>query len=147
MTRILLLAVLAVGLTACAVEGRPILGALPDSTCGESTKGRTDAVIKYGTVNRFFLSIRLRYDVLADTEFRVKLRPKPGSESAAVKTIGKSGKLPDNTNTPFGWLDGEGSGKSTIVLCVPKGVPKGTEYKFDVEVGGIGRLDPRVRVN
>lgn len=111
MTRILLLALLAVGLGACAVEGKPIKKEIPDSTCGSSTQGRTDAIVKYGTNKRFFLSIRLKYDVLADSEFRIKLRPKKGSETAVVQTIGKSGKLPNNTNTPFGWLNGSGSGK------------------------------------
>ncbi|MCP5091764.1 MAG: hypothetical protein GY949_12650, partial [Gammaproteobacteria bacterium] len=74
------------------------------------------------------------------------LDAKNGSEDALIETTGKSGWLPDGNSTPFDWLNGEGkAADKTMILCVPD-VPAGTIYKFDVEVGGIGSIDPRVHV-
>jgi hypothetical protein len=149
MKRIFFLAVLTAALSACAVEGEPIRMEIMDSPCGPSTKGKTPASIIYRTENTFELSTKLDWEVYENTEFRIELKPKPGSESALVQTIGVSGTLPGGASTPFNWLDGRGMASKlpdqTLVLCVPE-VPAGTVYKFDIVVGGIGRLDPRIHV-
>lgn len=153
MKRIIFLLIATAALSACASSGKPIEISITDSPCGTSTKGYTPASVSYHTKNTFEMSMKLKWDVGESTEFRIRLKPKRGSEGVLVKTIGKSGNLPPNGTggpTPFGWLDGSGTAfgltDQILILCVPPGIPKGTIYKFDVDIDGIGRLDPRVEV-
>ena len=51
------------------------------------------------------------------------------------------------------WIDASGSatGRDSTrndppSICVPKDVPPGCVYGYDVKVNGVGILDPRVRV-
>ncbi len=150
MKRIFALAILTAVLSACAVEGEPIRIDITDSVCASAIKFKTDARIDYRTKNRFELSMKLDWEVYPGSEFRIELRPKRDSEDAEVQIIGVSGTLPDKTSTAYGWLDGSGKASelpdNTLVFCVPSDVPENTVYKFDVVVGGIGRLDPRIHV-
>ena len=123
------------------------------SICGENVnvEDPTVADITYGTKNKFEVAMKLKHEVASNSEFRIKLKPKQGSDDALIETIGKSGWLPDGNSTPFDWLNGKGKAsvlpEETMILCVPDGVPIGTVYKFDVEIGGIGSIDPRVHVD
>lgn len=126
-----------------------------DTTCADETNGPSEATIKYKYLpnNTISMSMALRANTNKRAQFRIKLNPpRADSRDAIITTKGVSGTLPDSTSTPFAWLDGSGSYNSTagdahsIILCAPN-VPSGTEYKFDITVGGIGTIDPRVAVN
>ena len=147
MKKIIFLMVTAAALGACVSNGELIKRSIADSTCGESTRGRTNTKLKYGKND---IDIKWKSLVGEDSEFRIVLQPKKGYEDKLVKIIGKWGKLPGGASTSFAWLNE--SGKSTdftaktMILCVPKDVPVGTEYKFDVDIQDIGELDPRADV-
>ena len=152
MKKTFLLLTIAGALAVCTSPGmtRAPTGAPTTSICGENLNPHKDATITYRTKNTFEVSMKLRHNVKKKSEFRIRLDPKQDSDDAVIETIGKSGELPDRNPTPFGWLNGKGKAadfpKETMILCVPDGVPEGTVYKFDVEVGGIGSIDPRVHV-
>jgi hypothetical protein len=151
MKKTILILLLAPFIASCAVNGFPTIGEVASSTCGGSVKGKTDTMLKYGKQKEHeFMEMKWKSFVGSDAEFRIVLKPKKGFESNVVKIIGKSGKLPDGTGTPYAWLNASGSAadfdNSTIVLCVPGNVAIGTEYKFDVEIADIGEMDPRARV-
>ena len=151
MNKTFLLMTIAGALAVCTSPGmtRGPMGTPPTSICGENLNPHKDATITYRTKNKFEVSMKLKHDVEKNSEFRIKLDWKQGSDDAVIETIGKSGWLPDGNPTPFDWLNGKGKAadfpKETMILCVPD-VPAGTIYKFDVEVGGIGSIDPRVHV-
>lgn len=97
--------------------------------------------------------MKLGHKTFNSSQFRIKLTPQGGSsKDVVVTTTGVSGTLPGGAGTSYTWLDGSGSYNSTaatsrkIILCVPDGLPVGTTFKFDVDVGGIGGIDPRVDV-
>ncbi len=150
MKKIFLLLVLTAALAACTTTGKPKKGLITDSKCGSSTRGRTDASVTYRVDSKFEISMKLKWDAGHDSEFRIKLKPKRGTHSAVVTTTGKSGTLPDGSSTPFAWMNKSGTAEKltdkTLILCIPKDVPIGTEYKFDINIAGIGTIDPRVRV-
>jgi hypothetical protein len=152
MNKTFLLITIAGVLAVCTSPGmtRTPQGTSPTSICGDNVKKPTDARITYRTKNRFEVSMKLKHDVASNSEFRIELRPDKGSEDALIETIGKSGWLPDGNPTPFDWLNGKGKAadfpRNKMILCVPDGVPIGAVYKFDVKVGGIGSIDPRVHV-
>lgn len=151
MNKTFLLLTIAGALAVCTSPGmtRAPMDTPATSICGEQLKDSTDAKITYRTKNRFEVSMKLQHVVKNKSEFRIKLYAKQGSDDAMIETIGKSGWLPDGNSTPYDWLDGKGKAadftNETMILCVPD-VPVGTVYKFDVEVGGIGSIDPRVHV-
>jgi len=146
MKKIVYLAVLAVLLAACAPLGKPIKGPITSSECGGTVRGKTTIELKYRSKNFLEMSIKEKSDVGANTELRIRLKPKAGDESLLVKTIGKS-------VTPAGgditWMNKQGAANAlvdqTLILCVPN-VAVGTIYKFDVEVDKIGTFDPRADV-
>lgn len=150
MKKIFLLLLITAALAACTTTGKPVKGVIPDSKCGDAVRGRTDASVTYRVDDRFEISMKLNWDVGHDSEFRIKLKPKRGTHSAVVTTTGRSGTLPDGSSTPIAWMNKSGTAETltdkTLILCVPKDVPVGTEYKFDINVAGIGTIDPRVRV-
>ena len=119
------------------------------SKCGKDLNKPTKATITYRTKNKFEVSLDLKTVVKSNSEFQIKLDPKQNSDDAVIETIGRIGELPDKSSTSFSWLNASGKAadfpNETIVLCVPS-VPSGTEYKFDVKIGGIGSIDPRVSV-
>jgi hypothetical protein len=155
MNKTFLLLTIAGALTVCTSPGmtRAPVDTPPTSICGDNVnvEDPTDAKITYRTKNRFEVSMKLKHDVASNSEFRIELKPDKDSEDALIETIGKSGWLPDGNPTPFDWLNGKGKAAdfpgNKMILCVPDGVPIGTVYKFDVEIGGIGSIDPRVHVD
>ena len=150
MRRTFILLALVISLAGCVTTGKPVKDIVKNPTCPGDPKGHTRAEVSYRADNKFEVSMKLKWDAGENTEFRIKLKAHNGSETVTVKTIGVSGTLPGGASTPFAWLNGNGSEKgspdSEIVLCVPSNVPVGTEYKFDVDVAGIGKIDPRVEV-
>lgn len=151
MKKIFLLLVVTMALAACVFNGEPRKVSITDSTCGDSTRGRTDTKLKYGKDG---IEMKAKSRVHDNTEFRIKLKPKEGFESKKVKIVGISGTLPDSVgggSTAFDWLDIEKSAKEAgekaiLTLCVPPEIPAHTVYKFDVEIEDLGQLDPRVEV-
>jgi len=152
MKKIFLLLLISAALVACVSNGKPVKGVIPDSRCGDSTTGKTDTVLKYGKDD---IVMKWKSHVREHSEFRIKLRPRKGYDSKKVKIVGISGTLPGGAGTTSpDWLNIEKSAKelkkahkkAILVLCVPKGIPENTEYKFDVRIEDIGNLDPRVRV-
>ena len=152
MKRMIFLIVATGALGACVSNGKPIERSITDSICGDSTKGKTGTELKYGKDD---IDIKWKSHVGENTEFRIVLKPKKGYEDKVVKITGRWGRLPGGASTPFTWLNKSGKStdftKETMILCVPKNnppgkVPLGTEYKFDVEVQDIGKIDPRVAV-
>jgi len=153
MNKTFLLLTIAGTLAVCTSSGmtHAETGTPATSICGENVNmdDHTDATITYRTKNIFLVSMKLKHKVASNSEFRIKLDPKQDSDDALIETIGKSGWDPDGNSTPFDWLNGKGKASDlpTMILCVPDGVPIGTVYKFDVEIGGIGSIDPRVHVD
>ncbi len=151
MKKIFLLLTVAGALAVCTSPGmtRAPVDKPTTSICGEDLKPRTDATITYRTKNKFMVTMDLKHTVKKNSEFRIKLDPKQDSDDAVIETIGKSGELPGGTLTSSAWLNGKGKAadfpNETMILCVPD-VLEGTIYKFDVEIGGIGSIDPRVHV-
>jgi hypothetical protein len=126
------------------------------TSCTDETNRPSDGATikyKYKADDILEMSMKLKSHTRNKSQFRVNLKPN-GNQfwDVVVTTKGVSGTLPDGGSTPFDWLDGSGSYKSTkddqraIILCVP-GVPVGTWYKFDITVAGVGTIDPRVEVN
>lgn len=132
-------------LSGCASQqGNPVASGVANTTCAGTT-GHTNGNIKYRTHVWYELGVKLDFNVTPSSELRLKLQPHPSSISETVKTIGVSCGGPGACTT--GWMNGLGSGNTNteIILCVPN-EPVGTWYKFDIEVGSIGKLDPRVTV-
>ena len=149
MKKIFLLLTVSLTLVACASFSGPVV----TTTCPGATNGPSDASIKYRLDSQFSVTMKLSHKAFNSSQFRIKLTPQGGASNAVVvTTTGVSGTLPGGAATPHIWLNGSGSYKSTaatsrkIILCVPGGLPKGTTFKFDVDVGGIGGIDPRVDV-
>jgi hypothetical protein len=150
MKTLFLLLIFAIGLSACATPGEPVKTPVPDSACEGKIRGHTPGKLTYRTKNKFEMSVKLRFEVGSNTELRLTLDPKQGSEDAVITITGVSGELPDDGgSTSTTWLNKSGKAadfdKGTIIFCVPE-VPIRTTYKFDIEVGGIGKLDPRADV-
>lgn len=153
MNKTIFLLVALAALTACAANGKPIKKDIASSAtpCAGGVKGKTDTDLKYGKDD---IDIKWKSQVGENTEFRIKLKPKSGYEGNKVEIIGKRGTLPGGASTPYTWLNIKKSAKEledagkkpVLVLCVPENIPVGTEYKFDVDIEGIGDLDPRVAV-
>ena len=116
--------------------------------CKGDLKGKTDTELKYGKDD---IDVKYKSYIGENTEFRINLKPKSGYEDKVVEIIGKSGTKPGGGAADFDWLNIEGTAKeleeagkkAVFILCVPKNVPVGTDYKFDVKIESIGNLDPR----
>lgn len=141
-------------LVSCAAtDGTFVQATIKDdmTPCDGERRGRTDTKLKYGKDD---IDIKWKSFVGESSEFRINLKPKPGYENKVVTIKGNWGKLPGGGSTSPAWLDIQDSAanlekagkKPDLVLCVPKGVPVGTEYKFDVGITDIGEIDPRAVV-
>jgi hypothetical protein len=78
-------------------------------------------------------------DVCRGYTLSVRSVPPVGPEQ--LRTREDRGRNPE----PAEWLDGESDTNGNIRLEVPANAASGV-YKYDIEVQGVGRLDPRARV-
>ena len=91
MKKSFLLIAIAFSLSGCVSNGEAIQVLIVDSTCGSSTKGKTDTKLKY---KKDDISMKWKSYIGENAEFRIKLKPKKGFEGNQVEIIGISGTLP-----------------------------------------------------
>ena len=130
-------------LVACT-NGYPIAEPFVSTDCG-SVGGYTQTMVTYGDDG---INMKELSKVRVNTEFRIKLKPKPKKDWAdnLVSVKGDTAKSDANAD----WIDGSGRKEDLsngwfLAGCVPE-VSVGTEFKFDVEIEGLDILDPRVEV-
>jgi hypothetical protein len=136
----------------CTTSGYFCKGSLPSDVCATGTiSGYTLTGIAYGDSSLIVVPIS---HIRRDTEWRFRLQPiKLDSdyedyEDAIVTIEGKTaeGTQPADHNA---WIAASGSYRSTaaeehtLAVCVPDDAPKGTIFKYSVNVDLIGTIDPR----
>jgi hypothetical protein len=133
MKKIMVIALTA-SLCACVTPGK-FYSTSTDNQC--NGKGKVDLDVRYGDSK---IDVTPKIDVGQGGEIIVKLKPEKGYENTKVMFDGKTAN--DN------WLDKEmsyGDGKKQIWLCVDPNQAPG-EYSYNVEVVGVGTIDPRAIV-
>jgi len=133
MKRIIVIAITA-SLCACVTPGQFYSTSSPNQCNG---KGKVDLDVKYGDSK---IDITPKIDIGQGGEIIVRLKADKGYENTKVIFDGKTG---DDK-----WLDKEmtaGNGKKQIWICVDPNQAPG-EYRFNVEVAGVGTIDPRAIV-
>lgn len=129
-----ILIVSAAALVACAQPGKFVKKDRPNNCNG---KGQVDLFVEYGDSK---IKVTPKIDVGQGGEIIVKLKADKGFENTRVLFDGKTAN--DN------WLDKEmtyGDGKKQLLICVkPEQAPG--EYKYNVEIEGVGKIDPRAIV-
>lgn len=133
MKRIILIAC-TTALVACAPPGTFVK---KNSSNNCNGKGQVDLFVKYGEAK---IDVTPKIDVGQGGEIIVKLKPDKGFENTEVIFDGKTAN--DN------WLDKEmtyGDGKKQLWICVKPNQAPG-EYKYNVEIVGVGEIDPRAIV-
>lgn len=141
MKRIVFLLTIAALVSACSLNGKPQRKNFASTVCSRPVDGFTVTKIQYGAAH---LSMKYDSEAIQNSEIRFELQPKKGFENATVTITGK--------NSASNFLSSSGSKglapKGVIVAsdCVDQSAPIGTIYEFDVEVAGVGKLDPRIEV-
>jgi len=130
-------------LIACT-NGNPIEEPFVSPDCGP-VGGYTQTMVTYGDKG---IDMKELSKVRVNSEFRIKLKPKPKKDWADNNVSIKGDTAKSGANAD--WIDGSGKEKDLsngwfLAGCVPD-VPEKTIYKFDVEVDGLNILDPRVEV-
>lgn len=130
-------------LVACT-NGKPITEPFVSTDCGP-VGGYTQTMVTYGDNGIEMKELSL---VRVNTEFRIKLKPKPKADWADKLVSIKGDTASSDANAD--WIDGNGKEEDLsngwfLAGCVPE-VPVATSYKFDVDVEGLFVLDPRVEV-
>jgi hypothetical protein len=113
--------------------------------CGGTVSGYTQTQVAYGDDG---ISMKKISKVRVNTEFRIKLKPKPKEDWEDVLVTAKGITAKSDANAD--WIDGNGRANNLpngwfVAGCVPA-VEKGTKYKFDLKVEDLGLLDPRIEV-
>lgn len=136
MKRTLVLIFVPLLLTGC-VDGKFIKRNVPN-TC--STTGWTITTVHYG--DSYLVVIPLS-EIVEDGEWRFVLDPQddPAYENATVRVRGKT-----PADAWFVEETGTFSGDGHIKLCINNQVSVGDIVQFDVDIDGVGTLDPRARV-
>ena len=132
--RITILILCTAALVACAQPGKFVKKNTPNNCNG---KGKVGLVVKYGDSK---IDVTPKIDVGQGGEIIVQLKPDKDYKNTKVIFDGKTAN--DN------WLDKEmtfGDGKKQIWICVDPNQTPG-EYKYNVEVDGVGEIDPRAIV-
>ena len=154
MKKIFLLLTVSLTLAACASTSDSVT----TSQCTDAKVPPGDTFVRYKVDEDgdFSVTMKLKHNVHSDSAFKIKLIAQGNeSDDVVITTKGVSVTLPDSTlGAPslVKWLDGSGSFNSTtgdqhhIILCVPDDAQKGSSYKYDIYIGDIGRIDPRVDV-
>lgn len=140
MRNTLILAALAVALTACA-NGRPVKEPFTSTVCSRPVDGYTQTNLKFGDAH---ISMKALSTVIPNSEFRLKIVADKGFGNKNVSIVPK--------NAASSWLAtapmrvSPGSKVLPAGDCVPVSAPIGTVYEFDVVVEDVGTLDPRAEV-
>jgi hypothetical protein len=154
MRKILAIISVSVLFSGCCTNGSFCKGRIASAACGGDVDGYTHTAVAYGDGKLVVIPIS---QIIVDTEWRFILAPVtlPGDpidyRTAAVTITGKTGDdvwidTAGPSNTP---ITGDFATDTILTACV-KGLPVsvvGTEYEFEVNVTGVGTLDPRGRVN
>lgn len=130
----MILIISAAALVACAQPGKFVKKDRPNNCNG---KGQVDLFVEYGDSK---IKVTPKIDVGRGGEIIVKLKADKGFENTRVLFDGKTAN--DN------WLDKEmtyGDGKKQLLICVKPDQAPG-EYKYNVEIEGVGKIDPRAIV-
>lgn len=116
---------------------------------GCADMGMTNHHCRDKTVNAIFTdseaetSLRIvpgRVRICEGKDILVKLPQSMGS--------GKIAETRENTGPKSApWLNKTISSGDTIKIEVPEGAASPDDYKYDLIIGGVGSIDPRVRVN
>ena len=134
-------ALLTLALGACATPGQHSISARYSIEC---TAGGTFVNVRYGDSK---LEVQPIANVHRGAALEFRLKPdRRESDEVNYETVKVS--IRGAKEPPAEWIDVEGSYRSTggtLVVCVPEGVDKGTYY-YEVEVEGVGTLDPRADV-
>jgi len=133
MKNIIVMAI-AASLCACVTPGQ-FYSLTSTNQC--NGKGKVDLEVKYGDSK---IVVTPKIDVGQGGEIIVKLKADKGYENTKVTFDGKTAN--------DGWLNKEmtfGDGKKQIWICVDPTQAPG-EYRFNVEVDGVGTIDPRAIV-
>lgn len=129
-----ILLIASLSLAACVTPGQYYAGNKENNCDG---KGKVDLDVKYGDSK---IVVTPKVDISQGGEIIVRLKPDKGHENTKVIFDGKTAA--DN------WLDKEmtyGDGKKQILICVKQEQAPG-EYEYNVEIAGVGEIDPRVIV-
>lgn len=130
----MILIISAAALVACAQPGKFVKKNRPNNCDG---KGQVDLFVEYGDSK---IDVTPKIDVGQGGEIIVKLKADKGFENTKVIFDGKTAN--DN------WLDKEmtyGDGKKQLLICVQPNQAPG-EYEYNVEIEGVGEIDPRAIV-
>lgn len=132
----------------------------PNGCCADCT-GFSYTPVSYGDSR---LKVLPATEIGQGSAWLLRLKPREGYESAVVtvspKDEGTSEECEAAVSGGLDWLNATGSadkraagsaagsatGKPELSICVPEDVPIGCVYGYDVEVEGVGILDPRARV-
>ena len=143
MLRTAALVLLVLLLSGCAIEGKFRANSLPN-TCGSN--GHTFVLIKYGDSH---IAAKAVIRVRAGAELQYRLIPDRGHaknfEQAAV-TITKKPSPPPASDAD--WVNASGNyddDSGVLTVCVPED-PEATSYFYQIEIDGVGMLDPRADV-
>jgi hypothetical protein len=155
MRRIIAVLVPAILFAGCAVDGEFKKRKITGGPCGD-VSGYTYTGIAYGDSTIAIIPIS---KIRANTEWRFFLLPiKKQSDLTDWKGVDVKvkGKVASGSQTADynDWINVSGNfnaskslnRKGYIVDCVPKTVLEGEIYNYEVAVRGIGKIDPRGRV-
>ena len=130
----MILIISAAALVACVQPGEFVKKNRPNNCNG---KGQVALFVEYGDSK---IEVTPKIDVGQGGEIIVKLKADKGFENTKVIFDGKTAN--DN------WLDKEmtyGDGKKQLLICVDPNQAPG-EYEYNVEIDGVGKIDPRAVV-
>lgn len=141
----LVMSMLAVG---CSSDGKFRKGTFASSVCGEQLNGFTMTAIHYGDSRLIVIPIS---KIEPSTEFRFLLVPKKRSATDIHdydKVNVAISSADDDADASPDWLEVDGNltdDGRILTLCVPATLGQ-SQYKYDVVVENVGRLDPRADV-
>ena len=135
MQRLTLAVALLVLATGCAAQQpKTVNPADPSDAC--DAKGVSPSDIKYGNA---YIIIKPVHNVKKKKQWRIKLKPEAGYETAIVIIKGKTADANWINKTAQASVDDE------IYICVPEDIALG-DYFYSVTVLGVGEIDPRIKV-
>ena len=153
MNKLVVIVAILAGLAGCAT-GKLVKRNTPNGCCADCT-GFSYTPVAYGDSR---LKVLTETEIGQGSAWRLRLKPGEEFESARVTILPKDNGTSDECETAVSggtdWLKVSGSADKSadrdrapeLEICVPLEVPIGCEYGYDVEVEGVGVIDPRARV-